>query len=90
MESINIRHLKKETTTVLARVALGESLVIRRRNKPLAILRPIATGISRMRRPDFRQRLRDVYGDRALAVTATGLLAENRAERGVFSDIPTL
>lgn len=81
MESINIRHLKNETTTVLARVALGESLVIRRRNKPLAILQPLATGRSDMRRPDFRQRLRDVYGDRQLAVTATELLAEDRAER---------
>jgi antitoxin (DNA-binding transcriptional repressor) of toxin-antitoxin stability system len=81
MKSINIRSLKNETTAVLERIALGESLEIRRRNKPLAILKPLETGRSRVSRPDFRQRLRDIYGDRQLPTTATDLLANERGTR---------
>lgn len=81
MKSINIRSLRNETSKVLRRVALGESLEIRRRNKPLAVLKPLETGESQVPRPDFRQRLRDTYGDRQLSVTATGLLGDERGMR---------
>ncbi len=81
MKAINIRSLKNETTEVLARVALGESLEVRRRNQPLAILKPLETGKAGSPRPDFRQRLRDVYGTRILPTTATEMLGDERGER---------
>jgi prevent-host-death family protein len=81
MKSVNIRSLKNETTQVLKRVELGESLEIRRRNKPLAILKPLETEVPGVARPDYRQRLRDVYGDLRLPSTATDLLADERGER---------
>jgi prevent-host-death family protein len=81
MRTINIRNLKNETTKVLERVALGESLEIRRRNKPLAILKPLEKAKGGIPQPDFRQRLRDVYGDTILPTTATDLLADERGDR---------
>jgi len=81
MKTINIRSLKNETTTVLKRVALGESLEIRRRNKPLAILKPMDSGKAGVSRPDFRQRLRDIYGDKLLPSTATDVISEERGDR---------
>lgn len=81
MKSVNIRTLKNETSEVLERVALGESLEIRRRNKPLAILKPLEAVNGRIPRPDFRQRLRDVYGEHSLPTTATKLLGEERDNR---------
>jgi prevent-host-death family protein len=81
MKTISIRNLKNETTKVLERVALGESLEIRRRNKPLAILKPLERKKRQPPRPDFRKRLRDVYGDKTLPATATELLSEERSDR---------
>jgi len=81
MKSINIRSLKHEMTEVFERVALGESLEIRRRDQPLAVLKPIESKEIRPRRPDFRQRLRDVYGDEVLSATGTELLGDERGER---------
>lgn len=81
MKSINIRSLKHETSAVLGRVALGESLEIRRRDKPLAILKPLEASGNCKYRPDFRQRLRDIYGEAILVKTATDLLSEERGDR---------
>ena len=80
MKSVNIRSLSHETGKVLDRVALGESVEIRRRNKPIAVIRPtnIKTGQTR---PNFRARLESIYGQTVLDKTATELLQEERGER---------
>ena len=75
-----IRGLKHETTTVLSWVAQGETVEIRRRDEPVALLQP-AKRRTAIRRPDFAARLRRVYGSRILGTTATELIAKDRGER---------
>ncbi len=82
MKSVNIRTLRHETTDLMDRIALGESVEIRRRNRPVAVLKPVESENQRSgQRPDFRKRLRSIYGDQVLGKTATELLAEERGER---------
>ena len=81
MKSVNIRSLKHETGALMERVALGESLEIRRRNQPIAVLKPVESNKSSDQRPDFRKRLQAIYGDRVLPKTATELLSEERGDR---------
>ncbi|MCC5806274.1 MAG: hypothetical protein JJU00_08085 [Opitutales bacterium] len=81
MKSVNIRTLKHETGEILQRVGLGESIVIRRRNQPLAALKPLEPEGRGTACPDFRKRLRAAYGDVALSETATELLGEERGNR---------
>ena len=81
MKFISIRSLKNETTEVLERVGLGESLEIRRHNKPMAILKPLERSEDAPARPDYRQRFREVYGEKQLLTTATDLLDHERGER---------
>ena len=81
LKSINIRSLKNGTSGVLERVALGETLEVRRRNKPLAVLMPIAPSGLAGKRPDYRKRLRDAYGDAILRTTATELISSERGDK---------
>ena len=81
MKSVNIRGLKHETAALMERVAMGESVEIRRRNKGIAVLKPLESKNKSRPRPDFRNRLRAIYGERVLEKTATELLAEERGER---------
>jgi len=77
MKTTTIRQLKHATTTVLSWVAGGESVEVRRRNEPVAMLLP-PTRRARVVRPDFAARLRAIYGDRVLATTGTDLMADSR------------
>jgi len=81
MKSVNIRSLKHETAALMERVAMGESVEIRRRDKRIAILKPLESENHSRTRPEFRKRLQAIYGDRVLPRTATELLAEERGER---------
>lgn len=81
MKSVNIRSLKHETRALMECVAMGESVEIRRRNKPIAVIKPMESQKSHAPRPDFKERLQAVYGDRLLSKTATELLSEERGER---------
>jgi antitoxin (DNA-binding transcriptional repressor) of toxin-antitoxin stability system len=77
VKTTTIRELKHATTTVLSWVAGGESVEVRRRNEPVAMLLP-PTRRTRVVRPDFAARLRAIYGDHVLATTGTDLMAESR------------
>lgn len=74
-----IRELKHETTKVLGWVAHGETVEVLRRSVPVAVLSP-AVSQAAGPRPDFAARLRSVYGDRILPVTATDLLSISRGD----------
>ena len=76
MKTTTIRELKHDTT-VLSWVAGGESVEVRRRGVPVAILSPRKRR-ARIVRPDFAARLRAIYGDRILPTTASDLIAESR------------
>lgn len=79
MKTTTIRELRHETTTVLSWVESGESVEVRRRGVPVAVLSPRKRK-ARVARPDFQARLRAIYGDTILPTTATDLVAESRGE----------
>jgi antitoxin (DNA-binding transcriptional repressor) of toxin-antitoxin stability system len=64
---------------VLAWVAGGESVEVRRRDQPVAVLLP-PKHKARIARPDFLARLRTIYEDQVLSTTATDLVSESRGE----------
>jgi antitoxin (DNA-binding transcriptional repressor) of toxin-antitoxin stability system len=80
MKTTTIRELKHATSTVLSWVAEGETVEVRRRSKPVAMLTPLKRKPS-VARPDFPARLRAIYGAVLLPTTATELVAEARGER---------
>jgi antitoxin (DNA-binding transcriptional repressor) of toxin-antitoxin stability system len=80
MKSINIRSLKHETSELLERVALGESVEIRRRNEAIAVIKPLQKK-GDYTRPNFRNRIQTIYGGTTLEQTATELLNNERGKR---------
>jgi antitoxin (DNA-binding transcriptional repressor) of toxin-antitoxin stability system len=79
MRTTTIRELKHATTTVLSWVAEGESVEVRRRGEPVAILCPQKRK-ARIARPDFAARLHAIYGERVLPTTATDVVRESRGD----------
>jgi antitoxin (DNA-binding transcriptional repressor) of toxin-antitoxin stability system len=77
MRITTIRQLKHDTTTVLSWVAGGETVEVRRRNEPVALLSPPRRHSS-VRRPDFGARLKAIYGKKTLATTGTELISTSR------------
>lgn len=80
MKQTTIRELKHATTRVLAMVEAGETVEVRRRKKPVAVLSP-PDRKPRMEKPDFADRLKAIYGDACLETTGTDLVNESRGER---------
>jgi antitoxin (DNA-binding transcriptional repressor) of toxin-antitoxin stability system len=80
MRVASIRDLKHDTTTVLGWVASGEPVEIQRRGQPVAILTQPASKAP-VPRPDFKARLKSIYGEMVLGTTATELLEEERSNR---------
>ncbi len=79
MKTTTIRELKHATSTVLSWVEQGETVEIRRRNHPVAILTP-PTKKEAVVLPDFAGRLQAIYGDHLMPVTADELISEARGE----------
>lgn len=79
MKSTTIRELKHDMTTVLSWVAGGETVEVRRRAEPVAILSPPKRK-ARVAVPDFAARLRTIYGPHVLSSTGTDLVSEARGK----------
>ena len=77
MKSTTIRELKHHTSTVLGWVAAGESVEVRRRNRPVAVLSPPKRA-GRIAKPDFAKRLREAYGSVVLPTTGAELISDSR------------
>jgi antitoxin (DNA-binding transcriptional repressor) of toxin-antitoxin stability system len=80
MKQTTIRELKHETSKVLAMVESGETVEVRRRNVPVAILSPPGPRMT-VEKPDFAARMKEIYGERMLESTGTDLAGESRGER---------
>jgi antitoxin (DNA-binding transcriptional repressor) of toxin-antitoxin stability system len=80
MKTTTIRELRHDTTTVLGWVENGDTVEVRRRRQPVALLTPVPRAVGGPR-PDFLGRLREQFGERVLTTTASALLAEERGER---------
>jgi antitoxin (DNA-binding transcriptional repressor) of toxin-antitoxin stability system len=77
VKTTTIRELKHATTTVLSWVADGETVEVRRRREPVALLSPPKRRAA-IRRPDYAARLKAVYGRQVLPTTGTDLVSEFR------------
>jgi prevent-host-death family protein len=77
MRTTTIRELRHDTNRVLSWVADGESVEVRRRGDPVAVLSPRRRA-GRIVRPDYAARLHAIYGDRVLPTTGTDLVSEAR------------
>lgn len=80
MKTTTIRELRHATTTVLSWVADGESVEVRRRRRPVAVLSPPGRK-RRIVRPDFAARLKAIYRTATLPTTGTDLVSESRGDR---------
>lgn len=76
MKITTIRELKHDTTTVLRWVERGETVEVRRRNQPVAVLSPPKP--RRRSTPDFAGRLKKIYGRRILPTTGRDIISESR------------
>ena len=79
VKTTTIRELRHDTTKVLSWVAAGQSVEVRRRNQPVAVLSPPARRRI-IRRPDFGARLRSIYGRTTLKTTGTDLVSASRGD----------
>jgi antitoxin (DNA-binding transcriptional repressor) of toxin-antitoxin stability system len=80
MQQTSIRELKHETSKVLAMVASGQSVEVRRHKRLVAILSPPRDGTA-VEMPDFVARMQGIYGHETLATTGTELVGDARGER---------
>ncbi len=74
------RELKHEMSTVLGWVAAGETVEVRRRQQPVAVLSPPVRKTP-TKHPPFAARLAAIYGAKVLKATWTDLVSESRGER---------
>lgn len=81
MKTASIRDLKHDTTNVLRWVEAGEQVEIQKRGKPVAVLSRPARKSATSKRPDFLARLKSIYGNQTLPVTATEMLTIERGDR---------
>ncbi len=80
MKTTTIRELKHATSAVLSWVAEGESVEVRRRAQPVALLTPVKRRTA-ITRPNFAGRLQALYGSVVLPTTGTDLIDQARGER---------
>ena len=80
MKTATVRQLRTEFPKVLAWVNAGEEVAITRRRKIVANLTPAGDAPkNKPTVPDFRARLRALYGDKVIpAAVMADLLADNK------------
>ena len=80
MKTATVRQLRTEFPKVLAWVNAGQEVAITRRRKIVANLTPAGDAAKKKPTvPDFRARLRTIYGDKVIpAEVMADLLADNK------------
>ena len=76
VESISVSELRQHFPRVEARLRRGETLEIRKHNKPLARLVPLSA--KPPVRPDFEANAKRIFGERITKLTGTEIVAEER------------
>lgn len=76
MKSVTVRELRQHFPRVEARLRRGETLEIRKRNKPVARLVPLSGRA--LARPDFEANAKRIFGERVTKLTGTEIVAEER------------
>jgi antitoxin (DNA-binding transcriptional repressor) of toxin-antitoxin stability system len=78
MRKASVRDLRYRFSDVERLLEEGEKIEITKRRRVIAHLLPVISDAPR-RRPDFLARLRAIYGTKALKVSSSELLAQERA-----------
>jgi antitoxin (DNA-binding transcriptional repressor) of toxin-antitoxin stability system len=80
MAKASIRDLRYHFERVEAQLDHGEAVEITRRGRVVARLLPPETSKKPVKMPDFRKRLKELWGDRVLP-SSMGILDYDREER---------
>jgi antitoxin (DNA-binding transcriptional repressor) of toxin-antitoxin stability system len=76
MEKASVRDLRYNFKKIERLLEKGEEIEITKRRRPIARLAPVARRAKKL--PDFRARLRKIYGDRVLPTTGAEIVAWDR------------
>jgi antitoxin (DNA-binding transcriptional repressor) of toxin-antitoxin stability system len=77
MKRASVRDLRYDFPKVEKMLADGETIEITKRNQVIGTLTP-ANGSKRVEFPDFRGRLKKIYGDKVLSTSWADFLAERK------------
>jgi antitoxin (DNA-binding transcriptional repressor) of toxin-antitoxin stability system len=77
MKQASVRDLRYHFNEVEHLLREGEEIQITKRKRVIARLLP-ATPAAEAKRPDFKARLKQIYGDKVLKVSGAELLAKER------------
>ena len=78
MKQVGIRDLRYRFAEVESLLAQGQEIEITRRKRVVARLSPPPKKAKRPKMPDFRARMKAIFGDTILTPTGAELLAEER------------
>jgi prevent-host-death family protein len=79
--SISIRELQQNLKQVMARVARGQVFEVTRHRRPIARLAPMRPVGPAEPWPDLEARVREVFGNRLVAPSASQIIDDGRGER---------
>lgn len=83
MKTATVRDLRNNFAKLETWLAAGERVEIRRRGKPVAVLGPTSTQASPpqpVQRPDYRARLKAIWGDRVFSAEEVRRMREMELE----------
>jgi len=83
MKTATVRDLRNNFAKLEAWLEAGERVEIRRLNKPVAVLGPAsesATTKQAVKRPDYRARLKAIWGDRVFSAEEVRRMREMELE----------
>jgi prevent-host-death family protein len=78
MKTINVRELQHGLGRVLDQVERGETIEVRRRNKPVARIVPMPAAAEPQPWPDIMARLKKIYGDRMPSPSGCEIIDRDR------------
>ena len=81
MKTATVRDLRNQFATLVAWLAEGEHIEIRKRGEPIAVLSPVPKRRSkRKNKPDFTARLDALWGDRVMSAEEVAAMRDFERE----------
>ena len=83
MKTATVRDLRNDFASLEAALAEGETIRIEKRGRPVALLSPmtsVAEGDAPVVNPDFRARLKKIWGDRCFSAEEVREMREYELE----------
>lgn len=80
MKTASIRDVQHNLAKILLWIGAGDSVIITKRNKPIAEIKPLSKK-QKIERPDFQKRLRENFARPIRGISNAELISEMREER---------